>query len=159
MRCPFCGHDDTHVKDSRPTEDNTAIRRRRVCPDCGARWTTFERVHLRDLMVVKKNGQRVPFDRDKLEASMRISLRKRPVDPERVDRVISGIVRRLESSGETDISTDAIGEAVMDALMNLDSIAYVRFASVYKNFREVRDFEDFIGSERLTRDGELIKND
>ncbi len=159
MRCPFCGHDDTHVKDSRPTEDNTAIRRRRVCPDCGARWTTFERVHLRDLMVVKKNGQRVPFDRDKLEASMRISLRKRPVDPGRVDRVISGIVRRLESSGETDISTDAIGEAVMDALMNLDSIAYVRFASVYKNFREVRDFEDFIGSERLTRDGELIKND
>lgn len=159
MRCPFCGHDDTHVKDSRPTEDNTAIRRRRVCPDCGARWTTFERVHLRDLMVVKKNGQRVPFDRDKLEASMRISLRKRPVDPERVDRVISGIVRRLESSGETDISTDAIGEAVMDALMNLDSIAYVRFASVYKNFREVRDFEDFIGSERLTRDRELIKND
>jgi len=159
MRCPFCGHDDTHVKDSRPTEDNTAIRRRRACPDCGARWTTFERVHLRDLMVVKKNGQRVPFDRDKLEASMRISLRKRPVDPERVDRVISGIVRRLESSGETDISTDAIGEAVMDALMNLDSIAYVRFASVYKNFREVRDFEDFIGSERLTRDDELIKND
>lgn len=159
MRCPFCGHDDTHVKDSRPTEDNTAIRRRRACPDCGARWTTFERVHLRDLMVVKKNGQRVPFDRDKLEASMRISLRKRPVDPERVDRVISGIVRRLESSGETDISTDAIGEAVMDALMNLDSIAYVRFASVYKNFREVRDFEDFIGSERLTRDGELIEND
>lgn len=159
MRCPFCGHDDTHVKDSRPTEDNTAIRRRRACPDCGARWTTFERVHLRDLMVVKKNGQRVPFDRDKLEASMRISLRKRPVDPERVDRVISGIVRRLESSGETDISTDAIGEAVMDALMNLDSIAYVRFASVYKNFREVRDFEDFIGNERLTRDGELIEND
>lgn len=159
MRCPFCGHDDTHVKDSRPTEDNTAIRRRRACPDCGARWTTFERVHLRDLMVVKKNGQRVPFDRDKLESSMRISLRKRPVDPERVDRVISGIVRRLESSGETDISTDAIGEAVMDALMNLDSIAYVRFASVYKNFREVRDFEDFIGNERLTKDGELIEND
>jgi len=159
MRCPFCGHEDTHVKDSRPTEDNTAIRRRRACPDCGAHWTTFERVHLRDLMVVKKNNQRVPFDRDKLEASMRISLRKRPVDPDRVDRVISGIVRRLESSGETDISTDAIGEAVMDALMNLDSIAYVRFASVYKNFREVRDFEDFIGNERLSKDGELIEND
>ena len=159
MRCPFCGHEDTHVKDSRPTEDNTAIRRRRACPDCGARWTTFERVHLRDLMVVKKNNQRVPFDRDKLEASMRISLRKRPVDPDRVDRVISGIVRRLESSGETDISTDAIGEAVMDALMNLDSIAYVRFASVYKNFREVRNFEDFIGNERLSKDGELIEND
>jgi transcriptional repressor NrdR len=159
MRCPFCGHDDTHVKDSRPTEDNTAIRRRRACPDCGARWTTFERVHLRDLMVVKKNGQRVPFDRDKLEASMRISLRKRPVDPDRTDRVISGIVRRLESSGETDISSDAIGEAVMDALMNLDAIAYVRFASVYKNFREVRDFEDFIGNERLSKDGEPIKDD
>ena len=159
MRCPFCGHDDTHVKDSRPTEDNTAIRRRRACPDCGARWTTFERVHLRDLMVVKKNGQLVPFDRDKLEASMRISLRKRPVDPDRTDRVISGIVRRLESSGESDISSDAIGEAVMDALMNLDSIAYVRFASVYKNFREVRDFEDFIGNERLSKDGEPIEND
>jgi len=159
MRCPFCGHEDTHVKDSRPTEDNTAIRRRRACPDCGARWTTFERVHLRDLMVVKKNGQRVPFDRDKLESSMRIALRKRPVDPERVDRVISGIVRRLESSGETDILTDAIGEAVMDALANLDSIAYVRFASVYKNFREVRDFENFIGTERLSKDGELVEND
>ena len=159
MRCPFCGHDDTHVKDSRPTEDNTAIRRRRACPNCGARWTTFERVHLRDLMVVKKNGQRVSFDRDKLEASMRISLRKRPVDPDRIDRVISGIVRRLESSGETDISSDAIGEAVMDALMNLDAIAYVRFASVYKNFREVRDFEDFIGNERLSKDGEPIEDD
>jgi len=147
------------VKDSRPTEDNTAIRRRRACPDCGARWTTFERVHLRDLTVIKKNGQRVPFDRDKLEASMRISLRKRPVDAERVERAISGIVRRLESSGETDISSDHIGEAVMDALANLDSIAYVRFASVYKNFREVRDFEDFIGNERLASEGALIEND
>lgn len=159
MRCPFCGHNDTHVKDSRPTEDNTAIRRRRACPDCGARWTTFERVHLRDLTVIKKNGQRVPFDRDKLEASMRISLRKRPVDAERVERAISGIVRRLESAGETDISSDHIGEAVMDALANLDSIAYVRFASVYKNFREVRDFEDFIGNERLASEGALIEND
>jgi transcriptional repressor NrdR len=159
MRCPFCGHSDTHVKDSRPTEDNTAIRRRRACPDCGARWTTFERVHLRDLTVIKKNGQRVPFDRDKLESSMRISLRKRSVDPERIERVVSGIVRRLESSGETEIPSDAIGEAVMDALANLDSIAYVRFASVYKNFREVRDFEDFIGSERLAGEGELVEND
>ena len=159
MRCPFCGHNDTHVKDSRPTEDNTAIRRRRACPDCGARWTTFERAHLRDLTVIKKNGQRVPFDRDKLEASMRISLRMRPVDAERVERAISGIVRRLESSGETDISSDHIGEAVMDALANLDSIAYVRFASVYKNFREVRDFEDFIGNERLASEGALIEND
>lgn len=149
MRCPFCGHNDTQVKDSRPTEDNTSIRRRRHCPDCGGRFTTFERVHLRDLMVVKKTGQRVPFDRDKLERSMRISLRKRPVDPERVDRVISGIVRRLESSGETEIASDQIGEMVMDVLANLDSVAYVRFASVYRNFREAKDFEAFIGSERL----------
>ncbi len=149
MRCPFCGHSDTHVKDSRPTEDNTAIRRRRACPDCGARWTTFERVQLRDLVVIKSNGQRAPFDRDKLERSMRIALRKRPVDPDRIDRVVSGIVRRLESSGETEIATEAIGEAVMDALASLDPVAYVRFASVYKNFREAKDFEDFIGAERL----------
>lgn len=149
MRCPFCGHEDTHVKDSRPTEDNTAIRRRRACPDCGARWTTFERVHLRDLTVIKKNGQRVGFDRDKLERSMQIALRKRPVDPERVERVISGIVRRLESSGESEIHADHIGEAVMDALANLDPVAYVRFASVYKNFREAKDFEDFIDTARL----------
>jgi transcriptional repressor NrdR len=149
MRCPFCGHDDTHVKDSRPTEDNTAIRRRRACPDCGARWTTFERVHLRDLTVIKKNGQRVAFDRDKLERSMQIALRKRPVDPERVERVISGIVRRLESSGESEIQAEHIGEAVMDALANLDPVAYVRFASVYKNFREAKDFEDFIDTARL----------
>ena len=152
MRCPFCGHSDTHVKDSRPTEDNTAIRRRRACPDCGARWTTFERVQLRDLLVIKSNGQRAPFDRDKLERSMRIALRKRPVDPERIDRVVSGIVRRLESSGESEISSDSIGEAVMDALAGLDSVAYVRFASVYKNFREAKDFEDFIGAEHLASD-------
>lgn len=152
MRCPFCGHSDTHVKDSRPTEDNTAIRRRRACPDCGARWTTFERVQLRDLLVIKSNGQRAAFDRDKLERSMRIALRKRPVDPERIDRVVSGIVRRLESSGESEISSDAIGEAVMDALAGLDSVAYVRFASVYKNFREAKDFEDFIGAEHLASD-------
>ena len=149
MRCPFCGHNDTQVKDSRPTEDNTSIRRRRHCPDCGGRFTTFERVHLRDLMVIKKTGQRVPFDRDKLERSMRISLRKRPVDPDRVDRVISGIVRRLESSGETEIASEQIGEMVMDVLANLDPVAYVRFASVYRNFREAKDFEAFIGSERL----------
>jgi transcriptional repressor NrdR len=152
MRCPFCGHSDTHVKDSRPTEDNTAIRRRRACPDCGARWTTFERVQLRDLLVIKSNGQRAPFDRDKLERSMRIALRKRPVDPDRIDRVVSGIVRRLESSGESEISSDSIGEAVMDALAGLDSVAYVRFASVYKNFREAKDFEDFIGTEHLASD-------
>ncbi len=152
MRCPFCGHSDTNVKDSRPTEDNTAIRRRRACPDCGARWTTFERVQLRDLLVIKHNGQRAPFDRDKLERSMHIALRKRPVDPERIDRVVSGIVRRLESSGETEIPTNAIGEAVMDALASLDPVAYVRFASVYKNFREAKDFEDFIGAEQLAGD-------
>lgn len=152
MRCPFCGHSDTNVKDSRPTEDNTAIRRRRACPDCGARWTTFERVQLRDLLVIKHNGQRAAFDRDKLERSMHIALRKRPVDPDRVDRVVSGIVRRLESSGESEISSDAIGEAVMDALAGLDSVAYVRFASVYKNFREAKDFEDFIGAEQLANE-------
>ena len=158
MKCPFCGHDDTHVKDSRPTEDNTAIRRRRSCPDCGARWTTFERVHLRDLMVLKKNGQRVPFDRDKLQRSMMIALRKRPVEPDRIDRVVSGIVRRLESSGENEIPADRIGQAVMDALANLDSIAYVRFASVYKNFHEVKDFEEFIGSENLAREEEMAQD-
>ncbi len=152
MRCPFCGHEDTQVKDSRPTEDNTSIRRRRFCPNCGARFTTFERVHLRELTVIKKSGQRVPFDRDKLERSMRIALRKRPVDPERVDRVISGIVRRLESSGETEIDVAQIGETIMDALANLDSVAYVRFASVYRNFREAKDFEDFIGNHRLAGD-------
>lgn len=152
MRCPFCGHEETSVKDSRPTEDNTAIRRRRFCPNCGARWTTFERVHLRDLMVVKKNGQRMPFDRDKVQRSMEIALRKRPVDPERVERVISGIVRRFESSGETEIPSERIGQAVMDALANLDPVAYIRFASVYKNFREVKDFEDFIGTGNLARE-------
>ena len=149
MRCPFCGHQDTQVKDSRPTEDNSAIRRRRLCPDCGSRFTTFERVHLRDLMVLKRGGARVPFDREKLERSMLIALRKRPVEPERVQRVINGIVRRLESSGETEIPAAQIGEAVMDALANLDPVAYVRFASVYRNFREAKDFEDFIGSNRL----------
>ena len=156
MKCPFCGHGDTHVKDSRPTEDNTAIRRRRYCPDCAARWTTFERVHLRDLMVIKKNGQRVPFDRDKLERSMQIALRKRQVEPDRVERVVSGIVRRLESSGETEIAAERIGQAVMDALANLDSVAYVRFASVYRNFREVKDFEEFIGAENLSREHETV---
>ncbi|MEX2009325.1 MAG: transcriptional regulator NrdR [Dongiaceae bacterium] len=145
MRCPFCGNEDTQVKDSRPTEDNSAIRRRRQCPNCGARFTTFERVQLRELTVVKSNGQREPFDRDKLMRSMQISLRKRPVEAERVERVVNGIVRRLESSGESEIPTAAIGEMVMDALANLDQVAYVRFASVYRNFREAKDFEDFVG--------------
>ena len=144
MRCPFCGNEDTQVKDSRPTEDNTAIRRRRYCPSCGARFTTFERIQLRELTIVKKNGQRQPFDRDKLARSVHVATRKRPVDPERVERMINGIVRRLESSGESEIPSDSVGEMVMDALANLDQVASVRFASVYRNFREAKDFEDFV---------------
>lgn len=150
MRCPFCGHEDTQVKDSRPTEDNSAIRRRRLCPDCGSRFTTFERVQLRDLTVIKKGGQRVPFDRDKLARSIIIACRKRHVEPERIERIVSGIVRRLESSGESEIPSSVIGEMVMDALAALDQVAYVRFASVYRNFREAKDFEDFVG--RLSGD-------
>jgi len=145
MRCPFCGHDDTQVKDSRPTEDNSAIRRRRLCPACGSRFTTFERVQLRELTVIKRNNQREPFDREKLARSIQIAARKRPVDQERIERIVNGIVRRLESSGESEIRTTAIGELVMDALANLDPVAYVRFASVYRNFREAKDFEDFVG--------------
>ncbi len=147
MRCPFCGHEDTQVKDSRPTEDNTAIRRRRFCPGCGARFTTFERVQLRELTVLKRNNQREPFDRDKLSRSMSIACRKRPVDPHRMERVVNGIVRRLESSGESEIKVDTIGELVMEALAALDQVAYVRFASVYRNFREAKDFEEFITDE------------
>ena len=145
MKCPFCSNDDTQVKDSRSTEDNTAIRRRRICPDCGARFTTFERIQLRELTVIKKSGKKAPFDRDKLERSVQIALRKRPVERDRVDRMISGIVRRVESLGETDISSDVIGEIVMEGLQSIDSVAYVRFASVYKNFRETKDFEEFLG--------------
>ena len=145
MRCPFCGHNDTQVKDSRPTEDSAAIRRRRACPACGSRWTTFERVFLRELTVLKKNGQRAVFDRDKLARSIHIAVRKRPVDDEQVERIVNGIQRRLESSGESDIPTPMIGGMVMDALASLDQVAYVRFASVYRNFREAKDFEDFIG--------------
>lgn len=144
MRCPFCSHEDTAVKDSRPTEDNAAIRRRRQCPNCGARFTTFERVQLRELTVIKNNGQREPFERDKLVRSMTLALQKRPVDAERIDRVVNSIQRRLESSGESEIPTKVIGELVMDALANLDKVAYVRFASVYRNFREARDFEEFV---------------
>ena len=152
MRCPFCGHDDTQVKDSRPTDDNAAIRRRRFCPSCGSRFTTFERVQLRELTVVKKSGKRVPFDRDKLARSIHIATRKRPIEAERVERIINAIVRRLESSGEAEISSDQIGEQVMDALYSLDPVAYVRFASVYRNFREVKDFEDFVGKLSVERD-------
>lgn len=154
MRCPFCGNDDTQVKDSRPTEDNTAIRRRRFCPACGARFTTFERVQLRELTVMKKTGKRVPFDRDKLARSIQIALRKRPIDPERIERLTTGIVRRLESMGESEIPSDVIGEMVMDALANVDQVAYVRFASVYKNFREAKDFENFVENIQTGGDNE-----
>jgi len=145
MRCPFCGCEDTQVKDSRPTEDRGSIRRRRLCPNCAARFTTFERVQLRELTVVKKNGEREPFDRDKLARSLQISLRKRPVEAERVERVINSIVRQLESSGETEIPSEQIGALVMESLAELDQVAYVRFASVYRNFREAKDFREFIG--------------
>ncbi|MFP6776986.1 MAG: transcriptional regulator NrdR [Alphaproteobacteria bacterium] len=145
MRCPFCGNEDTQVKDSRPTEDNTSIRRRRACINCGGRFTTFERIQMRELTVIKRNGQRVLFERDKLVRSMAIALRKRPVEPDRVDRVINGIVRRLESLGEQEVPSSVVGEMIMEALAGLDPVAYVRFASVYKNFREAKDFEEFIG--------------
>ena len=145
MRCPYCGALDTQVKDSRPTEDASAIRRRRVCPDCGGRFTTFERVQLRELTVVKKNGRRAPFDRDKLTRSVEVAIRKRPVAPERVERMINGIVRQLESLGDSDIPTERIGELVMEGLKALDDVAYVRFASVYRNFREARDFHAIVG--------------
>ncbi|SDB14625.1 transcriptional regulator NrdR [Bauldia litoralis] len=145
MRCPFCSNPDTQVKDSRPSQDNTSIRRRRICTDCGGRFTTFERVQLRELMVVKKNNRRVPFDRDKLMRSVQIALRKRQVDPDRVERMVNGIVRQLESSGEGDIPSESIGHLVMEGLRGLDTVAFVRFASVYKNFREAKDFEAFVG--------------
>ncbi len=144
MRCPYCGHDDTQVKDSRPTEDSGAIRRRRICSACGGRFTTFERVQLRELMVVKKSGRKVPFDRDKLVRSVSTALRKRDVDPERVDRMISGVVRQLESLGDIEITSDQIGEFVMEGLKGLDDVAFVRFASVYKNFSAADDFSAFL---------------
>ena len=152
MRCPFCGSVDTQVKDSRPAEDHVAIRRRRYCPACGGRFTTYERVQLRDLVVVKKNGKREEFDRDKMERSIRIALRKRPIEAERVDQMISGIVRRLESLGDTDIPSDKIGAIVMETLARIDTVAYVRFASVYKNFQEANDFEDFVSELRPPSD-------
>jgi transcriptional repressor NrdR len=151
MRCPYCGSLDTQVKDSRPTEDSAVIRRRRVCPECNGRFTTFERVQLRELTVLKRSGRRVTFDREKLLRSVEISLRKRPVDPERIERMISGIVRKLESMGENEIASSVIGELVMEELKQLDDVAYVRFASVYRNFREPRDFEKVLGE--LTPDG------
>jgi transcriptional repressor NrdR len=155
MRCPYCGNDDTQVKDSRPSEDNTSIRRRRVCPVCGGRFTTFERVQLRELTVLKRGGRRVPFDRDKLMRSVEIALRKRSVDPDRVERMVNGIVRQLESTGESEITSEQIGHLVMEGLRGLDDVAYVRFASVYRNFRDPKDFETVLGelSSDRTADG------
>jgi transcriptional repressor NrdR len=150
LRCPYCGSLETQVKDSRPSDDHSAIRRRRVCPDCGGRFTTFERVQLRELVVVKRSGRRIPFDREKLTRSVEIALRKRPVDPDRVERMLNGIVRQLESLGEGEVASATIGELVMEGLKGLDDVAYVRFASVYRNFREAKDFEHIIGE--LTAD-------
>jgi len=144
MRCPYCTSTETQVKDSRPSEDSAAIRRRRICGDCGGRFTTFERVQLRELMVVKRSGERARFDRDKLLHSIQIALRKRPVEQERIERTVNGLVRQLESSGEADIGSEQLGEIVMEALKGLDDVAYVRFASVYRDFREARDFEDVL---------------
>jgi transcriptional repressor NrdR len=148
MRCPFCGHDDSQVKDSRPTEDNSAIRRRRQCEGCGARFTTFERIQLREIMVVKSEGKTEPFDREKLERSISLACRKRAIDAVRIERLVSGIQRQIETAGEGEVSTQRIGELAMDGLKALDSVAYIRFASVYKDFTEARDFEEFAGSIR-----------
>lgn len=150
MRCPFCGHMESQVKDSRPSEDGAAIRRRRLCPECGGRFTTFERVQLRELTIVKRSGRRSPFDREKLVRSISIATRKRPVDPERVERMVNGIVRQLESQGETELPSSAVGEMVMKALKSLDDVAYVRYASVYRDFRETSDFAKFLGQEGLS---------
>ena len=152
MRCPFCGFEDTQVKDSRPSQDQSAIRRRRACSSCGSRFTTFARVQLRELTVIKRDKSRSPFDREKLMRSVSIATRKRPVKPEDIDRMVNGIVRRLETSGESDVSSTTIGELIMDGLSHLDSIAYVRFASVYRNFRETKDFEEFIDELQSDKD-------
>ena len=146
MRCPFCFHADSQVKDSRPTEDGASIRRRRQCESCGARFSTFERVQLRELTVVKKDGDRQQFDRSKLERSISIAARKRPVTVDQIERLVSSIQRQLETSGDSEVDAARVGEMVMDGLQRLDSVAYIRFASVYKNFREAKDFEDFAGS-------------
>jgi transcriptional repressor NrdR len=152
LKCPFCGHAESQVKDSRPSEDGAAIRRRRSCPECGGRFTTFERVQLRELIVVKRSGRRAPFDRDKLTRSISFALNKRPIEAERVERMISGIVRQLESLGETEIQSTVVGEMVMKALKSLDEVAYVRFASVYRDFRESSDFARFLGQEGLNEE-------
>ena len=148
MRCPFCAHDDSQVKDSRPTEDNTSIRRRRQCESCGARFTTFERVQLRDVTVVKSDGKRETFDRGKLEQSVTLACRKRGIEQERLDQLVSGIQRQAETAGDTEVSSSRIGELVMEGLRQLDSVAYIRFASVYRDFSEARDFEEFASSVR-----------
>ena len=152
MRCPFCGHAESQVKDSRPSEDGAVIRRRRLCPECGGRFTTFERIQLRELTIVKRSGRRAPFDREKLVRSISLALRKRPVDPERLERMVSGIVRQLESMGETELASHVVGEMVMKALKALDEVAYVRYASVYRDFRETQDFAKFLGDEGLSDD-------
>jgi len=154
MRCPFCGHDETQVKDSRPSEDGAAIRRRRLCPACEGRFTTFERVQLRELTILKRSGRRAPFDRDKLARSLSVALRKRPVEPERVERMISTIVRQLESMGETELQSSTIGELIMKHLKQLDDVAYVRYASVYRDFKETDDFARFLGEEGLSEGAE-----
>ena len=154
MRCPFCGHMESQVKDSRPSEDGAAIRRRRLCPECGGRFTTFERVQLRELTIVKRSGRRTPFDREKLARSVALPLRKRNIEPERVDRLINGIVRQLESLGETEMASSVVGEMVMKALKALDDVAYVRYASVYRDFKHTDDFAQFLSVEGLSDDVE-----
>ena len=156
MRCPFCSSENSSVNDSRPTEDNTSIRRRRICEECGSRFTTYERIQLRDLIVIKKNNQKEVFDRDKIYRSISLALRKRITDQDKIESIVNGIVRRLENSGETEIKTSIIGQLIMDSLLNIDQVAYVRFASVYKNFREARDFEDFLGN--LDFEASTLKN-
>jgi transcriptional repressor NrdR len=154
MRCPFCGHDESQVKDSRPSEEGAAIRRRRMCPACGARFTTFERVQLRELTILKRSGRRTPFDREKLVRSISVAIRKRSVDPERVERLVNAIVRQLENMGETEISSSVVGELVMKALKSLDDVAYVRYASVYRDFRQTSDFAEFLNAEGLADEPE-----
>ena len=153
MRCPFCAHEDSQVKDSRPSEDGATIRRRRMCPECGGRFTTFERIQLRELTILKRSGRRNPFEREKLVRSIAVAIRKRPVDPERVERMINGIVRQLESLGETEVQSTVVGELVMKALKSLDEVAYVRYASVYRDFRQTEDFAKFLVEEGLAEEG------
>ena len=154
MRCPFCGHEESQVKDSRPSEEGAAIRRRRMCPQCHSRFTTFERVQLRELTILKRSGRRVPFDREKLVRSISVAIRKRPVDPDRMERLVNSIVRQLENLGETEIPSHVVGEMVMKALKSLDEVAYVRYASVYRDFKKTGDFAEFLNSEGLADEPE-----